>query len=212
MNEPLRQARLPLRVVDGLKLPEPYRQALKPGSLIVDEEGRARRLPRFFYEVGSYRVATEVQLAPNFHLHELIEIDVREAAVLRRFPRYVPCAVALLAATLSVLRDRVGSLVYVAANGGYRSPSHQRSRAASTHCWGTAANIYRIGDDYLDSREAIEKYAAVVLQLLPHVWVRPWGHGPGLSDDHLHLDLGYVTVVPREAAGEEDWGGGEAPR
>ena len=39
--------------------------------------------------------------------------------------------------------------------------------------------------------------------------MRPWGHGPGLSDDHLHLDLGYVTVVPREAAGEEDWGGGE---
>ena len=209
MSDPGRQPRLPLRVVDGLRLPDSYRQALKPGSLIVDEEGRARRLPRFFYEVGSYRVATEVQLAPNFALHELIEIDVREAAVLRRFPRYVPCAVALLAATLAVLRDRVGSMVYVAANGGYRSPSHQRSRAASTHCWGTAANIYRIGDEYLDQREAIERVAATVLQVLPHVWVRPWGHGPGLSDDHLHLDLGYVTVVPREAAGEEDWGGEE---
>lgn len=212
MSEPVRQARLPLRVVDGLRLPEPYREALKPGALIVDDEGRARRLPRFFYEVGSWRVASELQLAPNFGLHELIETDVREAPLLRRFPRYVPCAVALLAATLSVFRDRVGAMVHVAVNGGYRSPSHQRSRAASTHCWGTAANVYRIGDDYLDSREAIERFAAVALQVLPHVWVRPWGHGPGLSDDHLHLDLGYVTVVPREAAGEEDWGGGEGPR
>jgi hypothetical protein len=207
----MRQPRLPLRVVDGMRLAEPYRKGLKPGALIVDEEGRARRLPRFFYEIGSYRVASEVQLAPNFGLHELIETDVREAPVLRRFPRYVPCAVALLAATLAVFRDRVGTLVHVAANGGYRSPSHERSRAASTHCWGTAVNLYRIGDDYLDERETIERYAAVALQVLPHVWVRPWGHGPGLSDDHLHLDLGYVTVVPREAAGEEDWGGGETP-
>jgi hypothetical protein len=211
VSDPLRERRLPLRVVDGLRLGEPYRQALKPGALIVDEEGRARRLPRFFYEVGSYTVATETQLAPNFHLHELLEVDVREAAVLRRFPRYLPCAVALLAASLSLFRDRVGAMVYVAANGGYRSPSHGRSRAASTHCWGTAANIYRIGDDYLDSRETIEKYAALAMQALPHAWVRPWGHGPGLADDHLHIDLGYATVVPREAAGEEDWGGEGTP-
>jgi hypothetical protein len=68
--------------------------------------------------------------------------------------------------------------------------------------WGTAANLYRVGDDWLDDRETIERYAAIARQTLPHVWIRPWGHGRGYADDHLHLDLGYVTVVPRDAAGE----------
>ena len=201
--------RFPLRIVDGRRLPAEYRQALKPGALIVDEEGRARRLPRFFYEVDSWLTATELELAPNFCLHEFIQTDVREAAVLRGFPRYVPCALVLLAGALSIFRDRVGALVYVAANGGYRSPGHQRSRAASAHCWGTAANVYRVGDELLDRPETIEKYRQVAQHSLPHVYVRPYGHGPGFADDHLHIDLGYVTVVPRDATGEEEWGQGE---
>jgi hypothetical protein len=203
--------RFPLRIVDGKRLPETYRRALKPGALIVDEEGRARRLPRFFYEIDSWLTARELELAPNFRLHEFIQTDLREAAVLHGFPRYVPCAVMLLASTLSILRDRVGTLVHVAANGGYRSPSHQRSRAASTHCWGTAANLFAVGDELLDTQEAIEKYATLARQVLPHVFVRGYGHGAGFADDHLHLDLGYVTVVPRDAAGEEEWGGEESP-
>src|SRR6185503_20394285 len=197
--------RFPLRIVDGRRLPEPYRQALKPGLMLVDEEGRGRRLPRFFYEVDSWLTAKELELAPNFELHEFIQTDVREAAVLRGYPRYVPCALVLLAGALSIFRDKVGAKVFVAANGGYRSPGHQRSRAASTHCWGTAANVYQIGDELLDRPEVIEKYREVARLSLPHVNVRPYGHGPGFTDDHLHLDLGYVTVVPREAAGEEEW-------
>ena len=200
-------AGVPLRIVDGRRLPDELRRALKPGALIVDEEGRARRLPRFFYQVDSLLTANEVELAPNFGLHEFIQTDLRESPVLQGFPRYVPCALVLLAAQLSLFRSRVGTMVYIAANGGYRSPSHQRSRAASTHCWGTAANIYRVGDDLLDTPETIERYAAVAREALPWAWVRPWGHGPGFADDHLHVDLGYVTVVPREAAGEEDWSG-----
>jgi hypothetical protein len=203
---------LPLRIVDGLRLPEVYRQALKPGALIVDDEGRGRRLPRFFYQVDSWLTARELRLAPNFNLHEFLQNDLREAEVLHGFPRYVPCAVVLLAAQLSLFRDRVGTRVRIAANGGYRSPSHERSRAASTHCWGTAANIYQIGDELLDNQESIEKHAAAAREALPYAWVRGWGHGPGFTDDHLHLDLGYVTVVPREAAGEEEWGGGEERR
>jgi hypothetical protein len=205
-------AGLPLRIVDGRRLAEPYRRALKPGALIVDEEGRGRRLPRFFYEVDSWLTARELRLAPNFNLHEFLQTDLREAAVLHGFPRYVPCAVVLLAAQLSLLRDRLGTFVHIAANGGYRSPSHQRSRAASTHCWGTAANLYQIGDEPLDNPESLEKHAAIAREVLPYAWVRGWGHGPGFADDHLHIDLGYVTVVPREAAGEEEWGGPEGAR
>jgi hypothetical protein len=201
--------RFPLRVVDGRSLPEDYRQALKPGALLVDEDGRGRRLPRFFYQVDSWLTAQELLLAPNFELHELIQTDVREAEVLRGFPRFVPCALVLLAGALAIFRDKVGAKVYIAANGGYRSPGHQRSRAASTHCWGTAANVYRVGDELLDRPETIEKYRQVARQSLPHVNARAYGHGPGFTDDHLHLDLGYVTVVPPEAAGEEEWSTGE---
>lgn len=196
--------RLPLRVVDGLRLPDAYRAVLRPGEIIADAEGRGRRLPRFFYEIDSWKTARETQLAPDFGLHEFIATDLHEAPVLHGFPRYIPCAVLLLAAVLSVFRQRVGTYVRIAANGGYRSPGHGRNRHASTHHWGTAVNIYKIGDTYLDTQEEIEKYATLAHEVLPSIWSRPYGHNVGFADDHLHLDLGYVTVVPREAAGESN--------
>jgi hypothetical protein len=72
------------------------------------------------------------------------------------------------------------------------------------HCWGTAANIYRIGDDWLDTQETIETYAALVREVLPAAWVRPYGHAAGFADDHLHLDLGYTVTVPHAAAGVQE--------
>lgn len=196
--------RLPLRIVDGLRLPEAYRAVLRPGEILTDSEGRGRRLPRFFYEIDSWKTARQTQLAPDFRLHEFIQTDLHEARILHGFPRYVPCAVQLLAALLSVFRQRVGTYVHIAANGGYRSPAHAHARDASPHHWGTAVNIYRIGDDFLDSEETIERYADVVREVLPMAWTRPYGHTYGFADDQLHLDLGYVTVVPREAAGESN--------
>ena len=193
--------RLGLKLVDGLDLSEPLRAALRPGEVLVDEQGRARRLPRFFYEVGSREKAHELELAPGFNLIELIRTDVREAAVLHGYPRYVPCAITTLAAHLAVLREHVGTYVHVAANGGYRSPAHALTDGASVHCWGTAANIFRIGDDRLDTQDTIERYAGRAREALPAVWVRPHGYAPGFADDHLHLDLGYTVTVPREAPG-----------
>jgi hypothetical protein len=193
---------LPLRVVDGFELSEQHRKALRPGEMVRDREGRTRRLPRFFYEIDSHRTALETELAPHFQLREFISVDVREAEALRGFPKYIPCAVTLLAAHLEMFRQAAGTFVYISANGGYRSPGHAFSRFASTHNWGTAANIYRVGDDYLDDQEKIERYAALAARLLPGAWVRPYGHTIGYADDHLHMDLGYVTVVPRDAASE----------
>jgi hypothetical protein len=167
-----------------------------------DREGRARRLPCFFYEVDAWATALELRLTTNFMLWEFIEVDVREIEPLRMFPRYIPCAVTVLAAQLEIFRQAVGTYIHIAANGGYRSPSHKLSRHASTHCWGAAANIYLIGDDRLDSEAAIRKYAQIASDLLPGIWVRPYGSEDGQADDHLHLDLGYVTVVPREAGSE----------
>ena len=198
------QPSLALRLVDGLDLGEAMRRALRPGDFMRDREGRARRLPRYFYEVPSWDAALATELTPHFGLWELLDVDFREAEPMRTFPRYVPCAIVLLATHLEVLREKVGTVVRVAANGGYRSPAHRLSRAASAHSWGTAANIYRIGDEMMDSQEKIEKYSRLAREVLPGVWSRPYGAGAGFAFDHVHLDLGYATVVPHDAPSEAE--------
>jgi hypothetical protein len=198
------QPSTPLRVVDGRRLDERFRAVLRPGELVADWEGRARRLPRYFYEVPTWDVAMETQLTPHFGLWELLDVDFREAEVMRTFPRYVPCAITLLATCLEVFRERMGTVVRIAANGGYRSPGHRLNEHASTHSWGTAANIYRIGSDLMDSKEKIEKFSRQARELLPGIWARPFGAGPGFAFDHVHLDLGYASVVPHDAPGEDE--------
>ena len=192
-------APLTLPIVDALDLDETRRAILKPDELLLDRSGRARRLPRFFYEVESWQAALETRVTEHFQLWEFMGVDVREAQPLRIFPRYIPCAVTLLAAHLELLRQTLGTFLHVAANGGYRSPAHRLTDHASVHCWGAAANIYRIGDDFLDSEEKIDRYSRSANRVLPGVWVRPYGREKGLADDHLHIDLGYVLVTPREA-------------
>ncbi|HEV8130579.1 MAG TPA: hypothetical protein VGQ81_04970 [Acidobacteriota bacterium] len=194
---------LPLKVVDGLELPEQYRNALKPAELLADAQGRSRRLPRFFFEIDSWDMALKTELTPHFALWEFINVDLRETEAMRLFPKYVPCAVTLLAVHLQVFREQVGTVVHVAANGGYRSPAHELSKNASTHCWATAVNIYRIGEDYLDDQEKIERYGVIAAKKLPSFWSRPYGHDAGCADDHLHLDIGYVSLVPRDAVSKE---------
>lgn len=186
-----------LPVVDAHELPHDVRALLRPGETMRDRDGVEHVLPRWFYEVESWECALETAVAPHFMLWEFMTIDVREAERFRqRFPRYVPCTIALLASALEVFRDAVGTYVHVAANGGYRTPAHALSRNASRHCWASAANIYRVGDDWLDSRDTIRKYAEVVRNVLPAAWMRPYGPGDGMADDHLHVDLGYVTARP----------------
>jgi hypothetical protein len=188
----------PLPCVDGLELPDEYRSAIRPGEALLDRHGRRRTLPRWFLRIDSWDAARETPLTPHFMAWELIGVDVREAPPGRSFPRYVPCAVLLLAAALELFRIDVGTYVHIAANGGYRSPGHRLTRHASRHCWGTAVNIYRIGDAFLDSREEILRYAAIARRVMPGVWIRPFGHDEGEADDHLHLDLGYTTFEPAD--------------
>ncbi|HUF50566.1 MAG TPA: hypothetical protein VMN60_07030 [Longimicrobiales bacterium] len=187
---------LPLPLVRTARLPGDVRAVLRPGAALEEPGGPVRALPASFLRIDSWDQARRTELTPHFALWELIGVDVREAPLLRSFPRYVPCALLLLAAALELLRLEVGTYVHVAANGGYRSPGHALSRNASRHCWGTAANIYRIGDTDLDSRDEIEKYAAVARRVIPGVWIRPYGPADGQADDHLHLDLGYSIFDP----------------
>jgi hypothetical protein len=202
-------ADMPLRVVDGLELDEPYREVLRPGGLMADRHGRLRRLPRFFYEIESWDAALETELSPHFEVWEFLNVDVRETDLLREWPRYIPCAVSLLATHLELLREEVDTYIHVGANGGYRSPSHRLARHASTHCWGTAVNVYRIGDDWMDDPRTMQRYGRLARRLMPALWVRRYGDGPGETIDHLHLDLGYTTFVPGDVTGEPGMSEGE---
>ena len=187
-----------MRTVDALQLSAEHRAVLRPCEFLADPRGGTHRLPRYFYEVASWQEAKTLQLTTNFTLAELMIIDCREAALLfRSVPHYVPCAISVLARYLQEFRLRVEAPVFVAANGGYRSPAHRVTPAhATAHHWATAADIYRIGDTWLDSQKAIERYARIAESLGPEVMVKPFGHGPGETDDHLHLDLGFLTLVP----------------
>ena len=191
---------VPLPIVDGWTLPSPHRELLRPGELLPDRNGELHRLPRFFYIVASNDVALGTLLTPHFGLWEFMEVDLYEATALRRYPRYIPCAVTLLAAALEVLRTEVGASIRVAANGGYRSPSHAGSASGSPHCWGVAANVYRIGTEYIDTEDKILRYSALAARTLAGCWTRPYGVDRGYADDHLHVDLGYVTAVPRASS------------
>ena len=105
-------------------------------------------------------------------------VDCREAELLlREFPHYVPCAIVLLARFLEDFRREVDAPVFVSANGGYRSPAHQISGTKSIHAWGTAADIYRVGDTFLDDTKSIERYGAIASSLNSAVLVPSFGSG-----------------------------------
>src|SRR5213595_696553 len=190
-----------LHAVDGFDLPHEYRVLLRPGEAETDVQGNVHHLPRFFYEIRSWQDAHEIRLASHFTLAELMLVDCREAdLLLSQFPHYVPCAVILLAMFLEDFRREVGAPVFISANGGYRSPAHQIGGAKSIHAWGTAANIYRVGDTFLYDAKSIKKYRAIAASLGPAVFVRPFGREYGKTDDHLHIDLGYASLTPRECS------------
>src|SRR6185369_3679836 len=104
----------------------------------------------------------------------------------------------VLAFYLERLREAAGAPLYLAVNGGYRSPAHKLSVGASPHMWGTAADLYRVGSTVLCTQESIEKYNALVEDVSEDLYAMPYGHEVGRADDHVHIDLGYMALVPRE--------------
>jgi hypothetical protein len=104
----------------------------------------------------------------------------------------------LLAFFLERLREAVKTPIWLAVNGGYRSPGHRLSLGATAHMWGTAADVYRVGSVVLDSERSIERLRAIAEEVSEDAWVMPYGHAEGTADDHVHVDLGYATLVPRE--------------
>lgn len=188
-----------LKVVDAFDLDDELRAILKPGEMLRDTQGRRHRLPRYFYEIPSHDFALATRLTTHFAINEFILNDLREAPRLQQYPRYLPCAVRILAFYLEQFRTAAGASVHIAVNGGYRSPSHKLSHQATPHMWGTAADIYRIGATILKTKESIEKFNEVAEDVSDEIKVLPYGHVTGDSaDDHVHLDLGYITLIPRE--------------
>ncbi len=188
-----------LKVVDAFDLDDELRSILKPGEMVRDSQGRRHRLPRYFYEIPTHEAAMDTRLAPHFGLNEFVLVDLKEAPRLQQFPRYIPCAVRALAFYLEQFRSAAGASVHIAVNGAYRSPSHKLSSNATAHMWGTAADIYRIGPTILKTKEAIEKYNAIAEDVSEDITVLSYGHVLGANaDDHVHIDLGYITLIPRE--------------
>src|ERR1051325_3297855 len=167
-----------LKVVDAFDLDDELRTLLRPGEMVRDEQGRRHRLPRYFYEIAAHEEATNLRLTPHFGMNEFVLVDLREHPRLQGFPRYIPCAVRVLAFYLEQFRAAAG---------------------ASAHMWGTAADIYRIGTNILKTKELIERFNDVAEDLSDDLTTLPYGHVTGKNaDDHVHIDLGYITVVPRE--------------
>lgn len=188
-----------LKVVDAFDLDDELRSLLRPGEMVRDGQGRRHRLPRYFYEIESHDAAVATLLTPHFALNEFVLVDLKEAPRLQQFPRYIPCAVRLLTFYLEQFRTEVGASVHIAVNGGYRSPAHKLSLNASPHMWGTAADVYRIGSSIIKTKESIEKYNLLAEEVSEDLSVLPYGHVIGSdADDHVHIDLGYITLVPRE--------------
>lgn len=188
-----------LKVVDAFDLDDELRALLRPGDMLRDAQGRRHRLPRYFYEVPSHEESVGIRLTPHFGLNEFCLVDIKEAPRLQRFPRYVPCAVRVLAFYLEQFRAAAGASVHVAVNGGYRSPAHKLAVNASAHCWGTAADVYRVGTTIVKTKESIERFNEIAENLADDINVLPYGHATGTTaDDHVHIDLGYITVIPRE--------------
>lgn len=190
-----------LKVVDAFDLDDELRTVLRPGEMVKDAQGRRHRLPRYFYEVPSHKFATNVRLTPHFGLNEFILVDLKEAPRLQQWPRYVPCAIRTLAFFLEQFRAVAGASVHIAVNGAYRSPAHKLAQNATSHMWGTAADIYRIGSTILKTKESIDKYNDIAEDLSEDIRVLPYGHVTGQNaDDHVHFDLGYITLIPREVS------------
>lgn len=187
-----------LKIVDAFDLDPEVRSLLMPQEMAEGKNGRRHELPRYFYEIPSHEAAREVRLSPHFGLNEFLLVDLKEAERLRAYPRYIPCAVRLLAFYLERLREAVAAPIHLAVNGGYRSPAHKLAVGATPHMWGTAADLYRIGSQVLNEKETIEKYNRVAEDISGDLWIMPYGHEIGKTDDHIHLDLGYVSLVPRE--------------
>lgn len=184
-----------MNAVDGLQLDDEHRDLLKPNAPVKFADGTTHHLPRYFFEVPSWEAAHEWRVAPHFKLAELMMVDCREAPLqLRSFPHYVPCAIVLLARVLELFRAEAGAPVFISANGGYRTPAHRLTRVESMHQWATAADIYRVGDTYLDDEKSIDRYARIATSLSNDVFVRPYAAG----DDHLHIDIGFASLTPRQ--------------
>jgi hypothetical protein len=188
-----------IKVVDAFDLEDELRSLLKPGEMVRDAEGRRHRLPRYFYEIPTHEAAVGIRLSNHFGLNEFTLVDLKEAPRLQQFPRYVPCAVRVLAFYLEQFRREAGASVHIAVNGGYRSPSHKLSLTATPHMWATAADVYRIGTTILKGKDTIDRYNGIAEDLSDDIHILPYGHVTGANaDDHVHVDLGYITVIPRE--------------
>src|SRR2546427_739596 len=86
-------------------------------------------------------------------------------------------------------------------------PEHRavlRPGAAESDSHGNVHHLPRFFYEVASWQEAHEIRLAphfnLAVSLSPAVLVRPFGSGAGEADDHLHLDLGFLILTPRQCS------------
>ena len=118
-------------------------------------------------------------------------MDVREDPALD-IPPVLPCAITHPGSVPGEFREAVGTLVQSRQMAAIaRRPTVLKN--ATPHCLGTAANISRIGDHVVDSRERDRALQPIARQTLPGIWTRPYGTTTGMRGPPAPRPW-YVTV------------------
>ena len=99
-----------------------------PGGTLCDHAGRARVLPRYFYEMPTWEQA-RARICPPLHALGIHPDRRSRGGPAPRFPAVRPVRNDSAGVRLEQLREAVGTYVHIAANGGYCSPRHsERAR------------------------------------------------------------------------------------
>ena len=112
------------------------------------------------------------------------------SGALRQSPRYIPCAVACWLLPRAAARG-VGAQVHVAVNGGYRSPSHKLAVGASPTCGPRRPTSTRSLDRAPGAGHHRDLHR-VAEEISDDLWIMPTATS-WAADDHIHLELGYLT-------------------
>ncbi len=191
------------------------RSLLRPGEMVRDAAGTAASPSALLLRSSlATRRRRRSSLTPHFASTSSSSSTSRRRSRLQDYPRYVPCAVRILAFYLERFREAFGASLHIAVNGGYRSPAHKLYAPASlAHVGNRRPTSTAIGTSILNDQESDRAATGKrPRRSADELNVLPYGHDVGKADDHLHFDLGYHDLrSARDQRGPDGDAAGEVP-
>jgi hypothetical protein len=139
--------------------------------------------------------------APHFTLAELMLVDCREARVLLKPVSRItcPCAILLLARFLEDFRREVDTPVFISATAG---TARRRIKLAARKAFmrGARRQISTGSATLFFPMQSPLESMARSRHHLVRLFLFDFGHEKGQTSDHLHIDLGFVSLTPRECS------------